>query len=117
MSKPRKVKNLFLEYEVGLKLYEWLDKYGQMLVDKKKTAIHELELEDSKGNTYFCKLSIKGIKGANRMTDREYKEYLNNKPTIKGIVEEMKTWWSNEGSDEIIQRSFEKILELLGETK
>ena len=63
MSKPRKVKNLFLEYEVGLKLYEWLDKYGQMLVDKKKTAIHELELEDSKGNTYFCKLSIKGVKG------------------------------------------------------
>lgn len=46
------------------------------------------------------------------MTDKEIREYLNNNPTIRGIVEEMKTWWSNEGSDTIIQECFDKILEL-----
>ena len=46
------------------------------------------------------------------MTDKEIRDYLNNIPTIRGIVEEMKTWWSNEGSDTIIQECFDKILEL-----
>lgn len=46
------------------------------------------------------------------MTDKEIRNYLNNNPTIRGIVEEMKTWWSNEGSDTIIQECFDKILEL-----
>jgi hypothetical protein len=41
------------------------------------------------------------------MTDKEIRNYLNNNPTIRGIVEEMKTWWSNEGSDTIIQECFD----------
>lgn len=46
------------------------------------------------------------------MTAEEMHEYLNSEPTIKGIVEEMKTWWSNEGTDKEIQICFDKILEL-----
>lgn len=46
------------------------------------------------------------------MTDKEIVEYLNGEPTIEGIVAEMKTWWSNEGTDEILQMCFDKILEL-----
>lgn len=45
------------------------------------------------------------------MTDKEIRDYLNNNPTIRGIVEEMKTWWSDE--DIIIQECFDKILELV----
>lgn len=51
------------------------------------------------------------------MTDKEFEEYLSAKPTIKGIVTEMKSWWSNSGSDEIIQMALDKILEVTGETE
>lgn len=46
------------------------------------------------------------------MTDNEMMDYLNGNPTIEGIVTEMKTWWSNEGTDDILQMCFDKILEL-----
>lgn len=46
------------------------------------------------------------------MTDEEIREYLNGKPTIPGIVAEMKTWWTNEGSDTVLQECFDKIIEL-----
>lgn len=46
------------------------------------------------------------------MTSEEMNEYLNGEPTIKGIIEEMKTWWSDEGTDKEIQICFDKILEL-----
>lgn len=47
-----------------------------------------------------------------RMTTEEMNEYLNGEPTIKGIIEEMKKWWSDEGTDKEIQICFDKILEL-----
>ena len=46
------------------------------------------------------------------MTDEEIREYLNGTPTISGIVAEMKTWWTNEGTDTILQECFDKIVEL-----
>jgi len=46
------------------------------------------------------------------MTDKEIVDYLNGNPTIEGIVSEMKTWWSNDGTDKILQMCFDKILEL-----
>lgn len=49
------------------------------------------------------------------MTDEEFIEYLSDKPTIEGIVKEMKTWWSNAGDDSIIQMALDKILQLSGE--
>ena len=57
------------------------------------------------------------LKGDNKMTDKEFEEYLSAKPTVKGIITEMKSWWSNSGSDEIIQKAFDKILEITGETE
>lgn len=51
------------------------------------------------------------------MTDKEFEEYLSANPTVKGIITEMKSWWSNSGSDEIIQKAFDKILEITGETE
>lgn len=46
------------------------------------------------------------------MTDEEIRKYMNGQPTIEGIVDEMKTWWTNEGSDTILQECFDKIIEL-----
>lgn len=48
----------------------------------------------------------------NGMTDEEIRKYMNDQPTIEGIVKEMKTWWSDEGSDTILQECFDKIIEL-----
>lgn len=47
------------------------------------------------------------------MTQGEVIDYLNGNPTIEGIVSEMKTWWTNEGTDKILQMCFDKILELV----
>lgn len=47
------------------------------------------------------------------MTDKEYEEYLNGDPTIIGIVTEMKSWWSDDECDKVVQNSLDKILELL----
>lgn len=46
------------------------------------------------------------------MTDKEIRKYINGQPTIEGIVKEMKTWWSNEGNDTIVQDCFDTIIEL-----
>lgn len=52
------------------------------------------------------------------MSSEEFIEYLSDKPTIKGIVKEMKTWWwSDSEDDSIIQLGFDKILQLSGEEK
>ena len=51
------------------------------------------------------------------MSDEELRNYLAGNPTIKGIVTEMKTWWSNEGSDKILQECFDAILRIDGERK
>ena len=49
------------------------------------------------------------------MTDEEFEKYLLNKPTIKGIVKEMKTWWIGDSDDDtIVQKGFDKILEIIG---
>ena len=50
------------------------------------------------------------FKEEKRMTDKEFYDYLNNEPTISGIVKVMKTWWSNDGTDKIV--AFDKILEI-----
>lgn len=50
------------------------------------------------------------------MSNEEFIEYLSDKPTIEGIVKEMKTWWwSDSEDDSIIQLAFDKILQLSGE--
>lgn len=46
------------------------------------------------------------------MTANQFEEYLLENPTIEGIVEEMKTWWSDEGGDLLIQMALDKILEI-----
>ena len=47
------------------------------------------------------------------MTDKEYEKYLNGEPTIRGIITEMKSWWSDDECDKVVQNSLDKILELL----
>lgn len=51
----------------------------------------------------------------NWMSDKEFYEYLSGNPTITGIIRVMKEWWSNEGTDKIIQDAFDKILEIEAE--
>ena len=53
------MKNLLLDEDISIKIFEWLTENGQMLIDMNKTCVHEIILSDDKNNHYKCELRIK----------------------------------------------------------